>query len=257
MTGDAMVKGVLLDLSGVLHVGNTALPGAVEALLRLRASGLPLRFVTNTTRSTRRAVAGKLRDMGFDVADEEIITAPRAAREHLQRHGLRPLLLVHPGVAEEFADVPQLEPNVVLLGDAGEAFDYRHMNVAFRLLMDGAPLLAMGRNRYFMDDDGLNLDAGPFVAALEYAAGVQATVLGKPATAFYHAAVAALGCRPEQVVMVGDDVEADVLGAVTAGLQGVLVRSGKYREGDEQRLTDRCAPAMANLTAVVEWVLAQ
>ena len=252
-----MIDGVLLDLSGVLHVGNTPLPGAVTALQRLRDSGVALRFVTNTTRSTRAMVASKLRGMGFALADEEIFTAPRAACEYLAAHALRPLLLVHPGVLAEFDGVAQEEPNVVLLGDAGDSFDYHHMNAAFRLLMAGAPLLAMGRNRYFMDDDGLNLDAGPFVAALEYAAGVKASVLGKPAPAFYQAAVAALGCEAQHVVMVGDDVEADVLGAAAAGLQGILVQSGKYRAGDEARLEGHTTRLLPDLAASVEWILAQ
>ena len=240
-----MVDGVLLDLSGVLHVGTRALPGAAAALQRLRGSGLPLRFVTNTTRNTRRVVGENLRRLGFAIDEHEIFTAPRAARAYLEAQRLRPLLIVHPGVAQEFAGVVQENPNAVLLGDAGEAFDYGHLNRAFRLLMSGAPLLAMGRNRYFMDDDGLNLDAGPFVAALEYAAGVAATVLGKPAPEFYHAAVAALGCAPERVVMIGDDVDADVSGAAAAGLSGILVRSGKYRSGDERRLLGALADQAA------------
>ncbi len=258
VTGNAsMINGVLLDLSGVLHVGSTPLPGAVAALQRLRASGMALRFVTNTTRSTRSAVANRLRAMGFELADDEIFTAPRAACDYLAAHALRPLLLVHPGVTAEFSGLTQDDPNVVLLGDAGEAFDYRHMNRAFRLLMAGAPLLAMGRNRYFMDDDGLNLDAGPFVTALEYAAGVTATVLGKPAPTFFHAAVAALGCDAREVVMVGDDVEADVLGAAAAGLQGILVKSGKYRAGDETRLDGRHTHLLPDLADSVEWILAR
>ncbi len=252
-----MVDGVLLDLSGVLHVGTHALPGAAVALRRLRDSGLPLRFVTNTTRTSRRVIGENLRRLGFAIDDNEIFTAPHAARAYLEAHRWRPLLIVHPGVAQEFAGVAQENPNAVLLGDAGEAFDYGHLNRAFRLLMAGAPLLAMGRNRYFMDDDGLNLDAGPFVAALEEAAGVAATVLGKPAAEFYHAAVAALGCAPERVVMVGDDVDADVSGAAAAGLNGILVRTGKYRNGDERRLVGERTTVCDDLTAAVEWILSQ
>lgn len=252
-----MIDGVLLDLSGVLHVGTKALPRAVTALQRLRNSGLPLRFVTNTTRSTRGVVGQAMRRLGFDIDDEEIFTAPRAGRAYIDAHGLRPLLIIHPGVEQEFAGVAQQQPNAVLVGDAGEAFDYRHLNRAFRLLMEGAPLLALGRNRYFRDDDGFNLDAGPFVAALEYAADVRATVLGKPAVEFYHSAVDALGCPPERVVMVGDDVDADVLGAAAAGLRGILVRTGKYRASDEVALDGVGTVACADLAAAVEWILAR
>ena len=138
--------------------------------------------------------------------------------------------------APDFDGLDLHEPNAVVVGDAGEHFSYAGLNRAFRLLQAGAPLLALGRNRYFKEADGLSLDAGPFVAALEYAAGVSAELLGKPAPALFAQALRALGCNPDQAVMIGDDVEADVNGALAAGLGGILVRTGKYRPGDETRL---------------------
>ena len=245
------IKGILLDLSGVLYVGSEALPGAREALARLRESVVPLRFITNTTRSTRAAIGKKLRGLGFEIEDEEIFTAPSAVRAHLRAHALRPLLLIHPGLAHEFAEFEITNPNAVVLGDAGETFDYAHLNRAFRLLMEGAPLIAMGNNRYFMEDDGLSLDIGPFVAALQYASDVKPLILGKPAAAFFHSAVEALGCKPEEAVMIGDDAIADVEGALRAGLQAVLVRTGKYRPGDEARIALGGARVFEDLPAFV------
>lgn len=248
------MEAVLLDLSGVLYVGGTPLEGAREALARLRAAGLPVRYVTNTSRSTRADVAARLARMGFEVAEAEIFTAPRAALARIRERGLRPFLLVHPGLRPEFAGVPTEPPDAVFVGDAGEGFTYAALNRAFRLLMEGAPLLAVGRNRYFREPDGLSLDAGPFVAALEHAAGVEAEVVGKPAAAFFHAACADLGVAPARCAMIGDDVEADVLGALAAGLQGILVRTGKYRPGDEARLPPGAAVA-DDLAAAVALVL--
>ncbi|HDP88398.1 MAG TPA: TIGR01458 family HAD-type hydrolase [Thioalkalivibrio sp.] len=250
------IRGILLDLSGVLYVGSQVVPGAVPALGRLRATGLPLRFVTNTTRSTRVAIGEKLRGLGFAIDDAEIFTAPAAARAYLAEHGLAPHLIIHPGLAPEFADLDTRAPDAVVLGDAGEAFDYAHLNAAFRLLMAGAPLIAMGDNRYFMEDDGLSLDIGPFVRALEYAAGVEAVVLGKPAAGFFLGAVAALGCDPGEVVMVGDDALADVEGALKAGLAAVLVQTGKYRAGDEVRIGEPGAGLATDFPAWVEQFLA-
>ena len=249
------IKGVLLDLSGVLYVGREAVPGAREALERLRASGLPLRFVTNTTRSTRRAIGEKLSGLGFEIDEDEIYTAPSAVRSYLAENGLRPRLLIHPGLAPEFADDDRDRPNAVVLGDAGEAFDYAHHNQAFRLLKDGAPVIAMGDNRYFMEDDGLSLDIGPFVRALEYAADTEAVVLGKPAAAFFHAAVEALGCAAEEAIMVGDDALSDVEGAIKAGLQGMLVKTGKYREGDEDTIDAPGARVSADIAEAVTAIL--
>lgn len=238
------IRGILLDLSGVLYVGSRAVPGAAQALAALRETGLPLRFVTNTTRSTRAAIGEKLRGLGFAIEDGEIFTAPAAVRAHLLEQGRRPFLLIHPELAPEFADLDTTDPDAVVLGDAGEAFDYAHLNAAFRLLMAGAPLIAMGDNRYFMEDSGLSLDIGPFLRALEYAADTRALVLGKPAAGFFLGAVEALGCAPDEVVMVGDDALADVQGALAAGLAGVLVQTGKYRPGDEARI-DRPGAVLA------------
>lgn len=252
MTG---IYGVLLDLSGVLYVGSEPVEGAAEALARLRTSGLPLRFITNTTRSTREAIGNKLRGFGFEIADDEIFTAPAAVRAYLAERDLRPQLLIHPGLAPEFAAVDQRDANAVVLGDAGETFDYAHLNRAFRLLMEGAPLIAMGDNRYFAEEEGLSLDIGPFVRALEYAADTNAIVLGKPATGFFHSAVEALGCKPHEAVMVGDDAISDVEGALRAGLQGILVKTGKYREGDETRIDESGARLAQNIYEAVELIL--
>ena len=227
---------VLLDLGGVFYEGARLLPGAQDALARLRASGLALRFVTNTSRQSRAALLQELGRLGLEVAADELLTPASAARAVLLERGLRPLLLIHPGLAPDFDGLDLHQPNAVVVGDAGDHFSYAGLNQAFRLLHAGAPLLALGRNRYFKETDGLSLDAGPFVAALEYAAGVSAELLGKPAPALFAAALRPLGCSPAEAVMIGDDVEADVNGALAAGLRGILVRTGKYRPGDETRL---------------------
>jgi HAD superfamily hydrolase (TIGR01458 family) len=250
------VKGVLLDLSGVLYVGDEPVPGASKALDRLRDSGLPIRYLTNTTRRTRAAVHASLASMGFEIDEGDIFTAPSAVRAHLRTAGLRPWLLIHPALEPEFADVETQDPNAVVIGDAGDGFTYHALNEAFRLLMDGAPLLAMGDNRFFREADGLSLDIGPFVKALEFAAGVDALVLGKPAAGMFLGAVEELGCSPEEAIMVGDDVASDVEGAVAAGMQALLVRTGKFQAGDDERIAEiETAGVVDDLAAAVERIL--
>ncbi len=255
-------KGVLLDLGGVVFTGDAALPGAVEAIARLRGAGLPLRFATNITRQPRRGVIQQLARMGIAASAEEVLTPAIAARAHLEKHGLAPHLLVHPALLEDFAglrtgallDTP---PNAIVVGDAGEGFTYDALNTAFRLLAKGAAHLALARNRTFRDGDGeLSLDAGPFVAALEYAAGGQARIFGKPAPDFFLSAVESIGCAPGEAVMVGDDAESDVAGAAAAGLSGVLVRTGKYQPGAETAFRPPPTHVAADLAAAADWILA-
>ncbi|MEZ4485497.1 MAG: TIGR01458 family HAD-type hydrolase [Syntrophotaleaceae bacterium] len=251
-----MARCVFIDLSGTLHVGRTPLPGAIEAVARLRREGYRVRFVSNTSSKSRRYLQQVLGEIGFDIALEELFTAPLVVRRYLVRHRLRPYLLVHPDLVEEFADLPLQDPNAVVVGCALEHFTYANLNQAFRLLKQGARLLATGRTACFEGRDGLQLDAGPFVAALEYAAGTEALVLGKPAADFFAAAREEFSCPLERVTMIGDDARSDVGAAVRAGMRGILVRTGKYRPGDEALIGHADALVVADMAEAVERILA-
>jgi len=238
---DGFVRGVLLDLDGVVYVGDQPVPGAARAVDWLRSEGIPLRFLTNTTSAPRRAIAAKLTGQGIAATEGQILTPAVAAAAWLRRHGIeRPALFVPDATATEFAALDPLPSGAedgagaVVVGDLGEGWDFATLNRAFRLLMSdaGSPLIALGLTRYWRAEDGLRLDAGAFARALEYAAGRSAVVLGKPDPAFYAAAVGDLGLDPAQVVMVGDDIRVDVEGAQRAGLVGVLVRTGKFAPTD-------------------------
>ena len=243
--GENAAKAVLLDIEGVICVGEDILPGSLDAIGRIRDLGVPYKFITNTTRRPRRQIAADLARLGVDAAEEDVFAPAIAARELLAAQNLSPLLIVHPNLREDFAGLPERARkatapggfDAVVVGDAGAFFTYDLLNRAYRILVDGAAFFALAKNRNFLDRDGkLSLDAGPFVTALEYGSGRTATVLGKPAPAFFKLAIESLGCLPANVAMIGDDAEADVAGAMAAGLQGVLVRTGKYRAGQESQL---------------------
>jgi HAD superfamily hydrolase (TIGR01458 family) len=230
----AGISALLVDLDGVLYVEDHAIAGARETVATLRATGLALRFVTNTTSRSHAQTVGKLRRLGFDVAREELLTPARLAVRHcLQRDRRRALLVMNDEVKEDFAELVEddgRQADVAIIGDLGVAFGYDVLNRAFRAVMEGAELVALQKNRYWMRADGLSLDVGPFVAALEYATRREAIVVGKPARSFFELVLAKLGVEAGAAAMVGDDIETDVAGALAAGLAGVLVRTGKYRE---------------------------
>lgn len=248
------VKGLLIDVGGVLYQGGEAIEGSAEALAALRERGLPFRLLTNTTRTTRAKLASKLAGFGFEVTEEEIVTPASVAGAVLARDGAKPHLLVHPDLLPDCPEEAQT-PDAVLIGDAGEHFTFENMNRAFNVLIEGGGLYALGRNRFFRGEKGFELDAGPFVAALEYAAEVDATLIGKPARDFFLTAAKDMGLDAETVAMVGDDVESDVEGAIAAGLTGVLVKTGKFREADETRAKKGGAHVAASLHAFVEKLL--
>ncbi|QID19511.1 TIGR01458 family HAD-type hydrolase [Nitrogeniibacter mangrovi] len=247
---------VLIDLAGVLHVGDAAVPGAVDALARLRQAGLRLRFLTNTTRSPRARIARMLTGLGFEVRGDEIQTAAAAARQVVDARGLAPFYLVHPDLAAEMGPGAE-HPDAVVMGDMGPHLTYAHLNRAFRLLMDGAAFIAMARNRYFQEEDGLSLDMGAFVTGLEFSSGVGAEIVGKPAAGFFQAALDAVGVPAGEAVLIGDDLHDDVGAAQDCGIAGILVRTGKYRPEDEHdeevrpaRVVDDFAAAVAHLLAL-------
>jgi HAD superfamily hydrolase (TIGR01458 family) len=232
------VRAVLLDIDGVLTVSWEPLPGAVDAVRALRAAELPLALLTNTTSRTRHRIAAQLIEAGFPVTADDVLTAAAATATHLREHHAyaRCLLLTSGDVTDDLKGVtlvgPDDEPDVVVLGGAGPEFTYEALNGVFAHLQRGAALVAMHRNLYWRTADGLELDTGALLLGLEQAADVEATVVGKPAEAFFAAALQTVGVSADEAVM-GGDLEADVLGAQAHGITGVLVRTGKYQESDE------------------------
>jgi HAD superfamily hydrolase (TIGR01458 family) len=231
------IKGLVVDLDGTLYVGDEVLPGVKEALAELRAKGMPMRFLTNTTSKPRSAIVAKLDGMGLGIERDSIFTAPRVAAAVLRERGLeRAYFLLKDAVLADMEGIESVEQGAqaVVVGDMGESFTYDRLNRAFRLLLDGAEFYALAENRMYRHTDGMRLDVGAFVRALEYATRREAVLLGKPARAFFEVAVEALGLAPHEVASIGDDLEGDVGGGQGAGLKGVLVRTGKFRE-DELR----------------------
>lgn len=231
------IDGVLLDIDGVLAVSWEPLPGAIDTIAWLRSNDVPFRLITNTTTKTRSDLAGTLRDAGFDVRDDELITAVVATAEYLRSNhvGARCFVLSDGDASADLEgiDLGELDDaDVVVLGGANEDFTYPTMNRIFARLMAGATLVGMHRNLYWRTSDGLELDSGAYIAGLEEATGRAAMICGKPTGPYFDAAIAMLGVARERAIMVGDDVVNDVRGAQVLGIRGVLVQTGKFLPGD-------------------------
>lgn len=234
---------VLLDLDGTLYVDDHALEGAADTLEALRAQGLALRFTTNTTRMSRDSLLSKLRAMGLEIDPDELFTAPRAAASTLRAHERRRVLpLVAPDTwcDLEGLDLVESGAQAVLVGDLGSDWTYAKLNRGLQELLGGAHLVACQRNRFWRAGGELLIDAGAFVAALEFAAGTHADVVGKPTRAFFQAAIDSVrGATLEDALIVGDDLSSDIAGAEACGCASVLVRTGKFREQDLESAATR------------------
>ncbi|HTC24412.1 MAG TPA: HAD-IIA family hydrolase [Gemmatimonadales bacterium] len=259
---------LLLDLDGTLYVAGAPVPGAPETVAALRGAGIPFRFVTNTTSRPRTALVERLRGYGFSVHDDELLTPVVAGARIARAHGCSALAPFLPAAA--LADLAGFElmggiasarasrrPDAVLVGDLAEQWSYALMQEAFEYVLDGALFIALSRDRYWRRGDAIALDAGPFVAGLEYAASRTAMLAGKPSPEFFGAAVASLppGLASAQVAMIGDDLWSDVRGAQDAGLRGWLVRTGKFREDalrESGVVPDRILASVADLRPALE-----
>lgn len=253
------IRGVLLDIDGVLHVSMQPIAGAVETLHWLEQHGYPTCFVTNTTTFARATLAQHLQGIGLLIAEGYLITAPVATANYIRQHypGKRCWVLTKGDTEADFIGIKlvQADADVVVIGGAEELLTYEAMNDAFRMLMNGAVLLAMHTNLYWRTNEGLRLDSGPFVRALEVATGKEAIVLGKPDRAFFEQALLAIGTTAGEAIMMGDDIENDVGGAQRAGLRGILVYTGKHRADSpllERVHPDAMLPSIAELPGWIE-----
>ena len=232
---------LLIDLDGVLYIGDKAVPGAAEAVQWLDKEHIPYLFVTNTSSRPRSALVEKLARFGIDTEEQAILTPPVAASKWIKIHAPGPTALFVPSATkaefdclEELSAFSETGASSVVIGDLDEQWTFPVLNRAFRLLMakPHPKLIALGITRFWRNTDGFHLDVAPFVKALEHAAGCQAVVLGKPSKEFFEAGLELLEHQGNDAIMIGDDIVGDVEGAQLAGLQGMLVRTGKFRPDD-------------------------
>jgi HAD superfamily hydrolase (TIGR01458 family) len=251
------MSGVVLDMEGVLHLDWQPIPGTADAVGELRRAGLELCILTNTTGKTRGMLAERLAGLGLEFPAGRIVTAASAAADHLRSEhpGARVYALVEAGATGdldgiELVDRPE-RAEVVLLGGPDGGWTYESLNGVFRALLRGVPLVAMQRNRWWPTAEGPALDAGMFVAGLEYAAAVVARVIGKPSPAIYRRACALLGVAPGEAMMVGDDLESDLPPARSIGMRTCLVRTGKGSSFPDTAEVDLDIGSLADLPAAL------
>ncbi|NCG04748.1 MAG: TIGR01458 family HAD-type hydrolase [Bacteroidetes bacterium] len=225
------IKGVLFDLDGVFYVGNQLISGGNETLAWLRKQGIKYQFITNNTTLSRSALVAKLKRLGLNIKEDELLSANYAGVLQLKKMGLhRCRLILSKAAQTDYPPTVLEEPEAIVIGDIGNSWDYDLLNELMNQLLEGAELIALHKGRYFQTEAGLQLDSGAFVAALEHATGKKAQVVGKPSQAFFEMGSSLLAAKPHELLMVGDDLVNDIQGAQNAGYLAVLVQTGKYRE---------------------------
>jgi HAD superfamily hydrolase (TIGR01458 family) len=230
---------ILFDIEGTLSLSGEAIPGAADAIAQLRDQGYTLRFLTNTTTRPQTELLAQLRRVDTAAEDHELISAPAAARLELhaiaEKRGepLRIWPVVAEAIKNDFSEFTwdEQQPDFIVLGDIGEQWNLDLINRLFNAMHNGAQLIALHKNRFWQTADGLKADIGLFVAGLEYVTGQTAQIMGKPTAAFFQRVLDSVGSTAAQALLVGDDLDSDVGGAQAMGIKGVLVKTGKFRQG--------------------------
>ena len=222
------IKGFLIDLDGVIYQDDQLIPGAKEFVTLLDKNNIPFRFITNSSLKTEDEISGKLNKMGLDVKSEYIFSALTSAKHYVKNKKYKNgKALLPEKSAKYFRYNPDKKIDCVLDGDLGEAFQFDILNSSFKLLMSGADLLAVHKNRFWKVDNELRLDAGGFVKLLEYASGKKAEIIGKPSAIFFNQVINDIKIKPKNLAMIGDDMETDILGAAKQNISTILVKTGK------------------------------
>ena len=252
------IAGFLIDIDGVLTIDNQRVDGAVEAINFLQDRKIPFLLVTNTTRQSRITIWHHLKRIGFPIEETDIITAPIAAAGWLKSRGIVSVNLFLSGSAvNDFKDfkITAFNPEYVVVGDLGPDLTFDKLNNAFRLIMNGAKILALQKNRFWQTGEGLTIDAGAMVAALEYATNKRATIIGKPRKEFFLQAAGKLKIPAQELAMVGDDLETDIEGGQNAGLFGIAVKTGKFREEFLQQSKIKPGAIIDSITELPEFII--
>ena len=230
-------KGILLDLEGVLYEENRLIAGSIETINKLLTHGFNIKYLTNTTTTSRRLVFEKLLQFQLPLIEPDIFSPAIAANIFLKKKNIsRISLFTNQSLQEDFADfvIDDHRPETIILGDLYKEFSWEKLNKAFQIILEANPLIiALHKNRYCKRENKLGLDLGPFVAALEYATSKKSVLIGKPEKNFFNLAIEDMKLKNEEVVMIGDDIFADIEGAKNICLSTVQVKTGKFQKKDE------------------------
>lgn len=240
MRGISLIKLIIFDLDGTLYIDGNPITGVAHTLAQLRQMGYALRFMTNTTTKNQKTLHQQLLDMGFDIQANELISAPEAARIQLRQIHQQKPISIWPVVSSEIMpdfiefNINEINPDYIVLGDIGDAWSLALVNRLFNAMHAGAELISLHKNKFWQKDGGLHVDIGLFVAGLEYVTGKTAQIMGKPSQRFFQQVLDSAGAKPNQALLIGDDIDSDVGGAQNAGIKAILVKTGKYREAYTQ-----------------------
>ena len=222
---------ILIDFDGIIRIGNKPAPDAKQFLQFISDQKIPAYIISNSTLKTSGDIKNFLKENQMDFGIPAL-TSVDAAVNYVKTHYKKISVFCDEDIKKNFTEfIDDDNPEAVIVGDLGDKWSYETLNEIFRCVYNGAGLIAMQKNKFWKPDGvNLSLDAGAFISAIEYAAGKEAILIGKPSPIYFYSAIELLGFkRDSSFIMIGDDIETDIQGAKKLGGKGILVYSGKTK----------------------------
>jgi len=226
-----MKNPLLIDLDGVLRIGNSPAKYISEFLSFIKANNINACVLSNSSLYSSKTIYDFFSNHSIKI-DIPILTTVDFAVKYVEERFNSIAVYASDEVKNLLnIKIEYEKPEAVLIGDIGQAWNYDILQQIFEYLMNGAKLIAMHKNRFwYKPETGIQLDAGPFVHSLEYAASVKATLLGKPSELYFNSALKLLGEKKNtEFIMLGDDLESDIKGAKALNAKTILIYTGKTK----------------------------
>ena len=234
------IKGILLDLDGVLCIGEHPIDGSAEIIQLIKKKHIPYRIATNYTSLSRNSLFNKLNLMGINIDEDHIISAAYAGVLKLRSLGNPTCeLFLKEDAKRDYAEfkIDKKYPEFIIIGDLDNQWSFEIINNIFNKVINGSKIIALHKGKYFQTSNGLQIDTGAFIKAIEYATSTTSEIIGKPQNTFFELALKDMNLNPKDSIMIGDDIINDVKGAQLIGAKGILVKTGKYRKGLVEKST--------------------
>jgi HAD superfamily hydrolase (TIGR01458 family) len=254
------VKGILSDIDGTLYFKGKPIPGAIETVSRLHELGLKLLFFTNTDSKSPKTVLKILKEYGFQIKKEEVFTPIIALKEFLTKFpNKKSYFVITKEVEREFQNIPRVKglevPDFVIIGDFHDNWDVHRLNEAFKYVFKGASLLGTQGNKYFLDHNGEpKLDTGSFVQMIANATGVTPKIFGKPSKQYFIQALEKINLQASDVIVIGDDIDSDIMGALNSGIKSILVKTGKGQFYDSTKAKIKPYMVVNSFSSILEYI---
>jgi HAD superfamily hydrolase (TIGR01450 family) len=232
-----MNKGFIIDLEGTLVSSGKPLSGSIEFINFLNQNNINYRIITNTVSKTVEKWEAILNEIGFKIEKEKIIYPIVVLNIFIKENDLKKYYFIGPDTIKNL--IPKATdyeiPEYIIFCDFENIdLNYGLFNKIFWYIKNRAKMIATSYSNYYISKGEYRMDTGIFVKMYETLVNERAILMGKPSSMIYKIALKQLDMKVNEVITIGDDGLTDIIGGNEMGMETILVKTGKYKDGDEK-----------------------